>query len=159
VVGHDARHPDLALEGGKALHDGGKAPGHSVDVGHQDHGGPEPCGDLGRASLEAVVPGPVEKPHDPLDDGDVGIGRGASHEPLHVIASHHPSVEVVAGPSRGDGKVGRIQEIRPDLEGLDPRSPAAKRRHEGEGERRFPHAAFRPADDNPGAVDHGVTCV
>ena len=160
VVGDDPGHPHLSLEGGKALDHGGEASRHAVDVGHEDHGGLEPGGDLGRASLEAVGRGPVEETHDAFDDGDVGIGRGARNELLHVIASHHPAVEVVAGPSRGDGKVRGVEEVGPHLEGLYPRAPAAKGRHEGKGDRRLSGAAFRSSDDNPWAVDHVcITCL
>ncbi len=160
VVGDDPGHLHLSLEGGKALDYGGETSRHAVDVGHEDHGGHQPGGDLGRASLEAVGLGPVEETHDAFDDGDVGIGRGARDELFHVIASHHPAVEVVAGPSRGDGKVGGVEEIGSHLEGLDPCSPAAKGCYEGKGERRLSRAAFGSADDNPGAVDHdGITCL
>jgi hypothetical protein len=84
----------VALEGGEALDDGGQASRHAVDVCDEDHGGPEPGRDLGRASLEAVVARPVEEAHDAFDDGDVGVGRCARHELFHVVAPHHPPVEL-----------------------------------------------------------------
>ena len=158
MVGDNPGHPHFSLEGGKALDYGGEASRHAVDVGHEDHGSLQPGGDLGRAPLEAVGLGPVEETHDAFDDGDVGIGRDSRNELFHVIASHHPAVEVVAGPSRGDGKVRGVKKIGPHLEGLDPRPPAAKGRNEGEGERCLSGAALRPSDDNPWAVDHdGIT--
>ena len=71
-----------------------------------------------------------------------------------MVRSGHPAVEVVAGPSGGEGEVGRVEEVRPHLEGLDAQPPAGERPGQGEGERRLPRAAVRSGDDECRAVRH-----
>ena len=126
VVRDDPGEAEAPLELRKALDNGGKAPGHSVDIDDQEDRGAEPAGDLGCASLRRFRIGPVEEPHHPLDKGNVGIRRGSFEETADVVFPPHPAVEVVAGPPGGEAQIGRVEEVRPDLEGLDGDFPSAR---------------------------------
>ena len=61
------------------------------------------AGDLRRASLIALRIRPVEEPHDPFDEGAVGVSRGLREETAAMVVTGHPAVEVVAGTAGGEG--------------------------------------------------------
>ena len=128
VVRHDAGKVKIRLEVDESLHERGDAPPHPVDVHDEENGGVEPAGDLGRAPLVACGIRPVEEPHDPLDEGAVGVRRGPFEEAADMLLPGHPAVQVVAGPAGGEGEVGRVEEVRSHLEGLDgkPRRVSAR---------------------------------
>jgi hypothetical protein len=138
TVSDDAIHPDPSVETHITLHCGGKTSGHAVNVGNENNRNSEPSGNLCRAAFQTVHLSPVKQTHDTLDHNYVGVRGDAGEESFHVFASHHPTVEVIAGSSRSEGKVRWIEEIRTDLERLDPISPAPERGHEGKGKRVFP---------------------
>ena len=154
VVRDDAGEPEVRREAREALDEGGDAPPHPVDVCDEKDRGVEPAGDLGRAPLVGCRIGPVEEPHHPFDEGAIGVRRGPLEEAPDVVLPGHPAVQVVAGPPGGEGKVGRVEEVRPHLEGLDAQAPAGERPGEGERERRLPRSAVGPGDDQCRAVRH-----
>ena len=154
VVRDDASDPEIGLEGGESPDEGGEAPGHPVNIGDQENWRVEPAGDLRRAPLRSCCVRAVEKPHHPLDEGDVGVRCGPFKETADVLPSGHPAVEVVAGPSGSEGEVGRVKEIRAHLEGLDGESPAGERMGERERKRGLPRPAVCPGDDQCRTARH-----
>ena len=62
-----------------------------------------------------------------LDDRHVGSAGAASQRPPHPALTQHPGVEVAAGPAADVGQVRAVDDVGPDLEGLDGASPQSQR--------------------------------
>ena len=79
---------------------------------------------------------------------DVGIGAVRGEELEVCGPGEHPAVEVVRGPAGCDCVVRGVDEVRPDLEGLNDQSAPAQRADQPKREGGLAHTAVCASDDD-----------
>jgi hypothetical protein len=154
-VEHDAPHGDLAIETLAAQYDGGDRACCLRAINDEDHRGLQEPRQPGRA-VGALGVHAVVQPAVALDDGDVGIGRGRGQRPRGSVRRHEKQVEVPTGRAGGRREPGRVDVVRPLLEGRHVVAPPTPRGSEPEGDERLAAAPAHPGDQNPGD-SHGIT--
>ena len=125
--------------------DGGRRLGLSADVEHQHDRPAEQRRQVRRRAARGLagLGHAVEQAHDALGDGDVGRCRVAGHQIGQRAGRHRPGVEVEARPAGGHGMEGRIDIVRPALEGLHGKAAAGERAHQAERHRGLAGARVR----------------
>jgi hypothetical protein len=140
-------HP--GVEAGEAVHQRGRAARLAAGIHHQEYGSRERLRDLGRAPRLGYTVDPVEEPHHPFDDRDVGpfavVGEAGADEP----ESAHPAIQVHRNGTGHQPVVAGIDEIRADLVGRHPEATSFQGIHDAKGQGRLSGAALRCCDDYP----------
>ena len=131
----------------EAQHDGGRAPRLRLRVEHQDDWRIQPLRHLGGRALLAQAVEPVEAPHHPFDEREVGVAGVAGHGSGRVVAPAHPAVEVVGSAARHDLVKPGIDEVGANLEGLDREPAPAKGLEQCERDGGLADAARHATDD------------
>ena len=108
---------------------------HAPAVEHEHGRDAEGAGAVDRTARRIAGIAAVEKPHDALADGGVGIVRAASPQRPDSVAAHHPRIEVAGGPPGGLGMEARIDVVRPAFEPLHPQAALGKGPHERDARR------------------------
>jgi hypothetical protein len=142
-VEDDAAEPDAGVEGGEPVHQRGHRPRLRGTVHHEQDRRPQQPGDVrggGEARLDRRVRGPVEQPHDALDDGDVGrprVQRAAQEQRGDPLLADHPGVEVAARAPGGEAVVAGVDVVGADLVRRDGEPAGGERRDQSRGHRRL----------------------
>ncbi len=144
------RHADLRVEAGEAVHDCRDRPGHRGAVHDQQHGRPQQLGHLSGRGQLARPGGAVEHAHDALDDRQVRAGGAVGEQRRDHARSRQERIEVAAGPPGGNSVVGRVDEVRTDLEARDPTPALREGRHQASGHGGLAHPGVGPGHHHPG---------
>ena len=128
----DAHAHGMKLEPGNERGHGTR---HPPAVEHEYDRKAEGAGAIGRASRRNAGITAVEKPHDALADGGVGVMRTAVPQRPDTITAHHPRIEIAGGPPGGLSMEGRIDVVRPAFEPLHPQAAPGKGPHERDARR------------------------
>jgi hypothetical protein len=147
IVEDDARHVQPWVEGAAAEDNGRGAAEGPGDVYHEHYRRLQQPGDVGGAGGVVARMVPVEEPHDPFDDRDIGLGGGANEELAHGALRTEPAVEVARGPARGPRVVPGIDVVRADLEGLHAKATPAQGSDEAQGQCGLAAVAGDGSDD------------
>ena len=106
------------------------------------------AGQRGRAGNAAAAT--VEQSHHAFHHGNVHAARSRGKHRQQSFLRHQPAVQIVAGTTGGQRVIAGINIIRPDLVGLSIQAAPTQRRKQPADNRRFPYAALRPGDYQPG---------
>jgi hypothetical protein len=115
--------------------------------------------ELGDVGGRGELPTPalaVEETHYAFHDGDVGPTGAVGEERAYEVRAGEEDVEVAAGPPGGERVVGRIYEVRADLEGGDFEALHAKGRHEARSDGGLSCAGVGARDDDARGSYHSM---
>ena len=123
-----------------------------TDVEHEHDGAARQGGHVGGRREAVVTDAPVEEPHDPLDDGDVGrpVGPGpVQQQRLDERLVGEEGVEVAARPPGRERVVPGVDEVGADLEPAHGEALPAQRGHQPRRDGRLAVAGCRGGHDDP----------
>jgi hypothetical protein len=121
AVEDETRDPYCRVEVPHPKHHRAGGARHPPDVEDEQDRHPQQLCGLSRAVAPTTIRTVVESAHR-LDYRDVGALRPMLEGMPHALGAHHPGVEVDGVSARRLGEVGRVDEIGPELEGLDPQT-------------------------------------
>src|SRR6266487_5983740 len=118
AVGNHSCDLYLWIEMLKPQHHSGCTPCHGTCVNDQHDRCLEDLCNLGSTSQVAGTTLAIIEHHHPLDHGDLSRGSSHTKNVQHTAGWHHPGIQVIAGSGCGQGKMGRVDIVRPNFEGL-----------------------------------------
>ena len=142
AVEDDAGHVQVGVEHLIAQHLGGDAAGDLGGVGDQEHRRAQQLGKLGGGAFLIETGMAVEQAHDSLDDGNLPSRRRLAVKLQHRGMRQQPGVEVAGGDTASNLVIGRVNVVRPGLEGLHSIASPGQRAHDacGDGGLAYPAA-------------------